>query len=231
MEPDRRLVVPKGYEALGDTLGFATKLRFAKAFIRTFVERVAPPKSLDDSDEAWTQSVRRRFIEICPRGYCSLPSDWVTAEHEFLVNHSWIELGERRHILLAGQTEWGTGLYGRAYWHKVRYSLERLLAVKAPLKVFIFSSLYESESPDSELNFSPDFAKNEIEACLKGYLHHLPGELYVFLDLPQTRQPGGDGEYRPYYWSARADARQDPKIMPLRVHKLQRPTEFKTRWH
>jgi hypothetical protein len=229
MGPDLRLVIAKGYGVLDNAIESAAKLRLAKAFIRTFVERVAPPKSLDDSDEAWTQSVRRRFIEICPKGYRSLPSDWITAEDEFLVNHAWIERGERRHILLAGQTEWGTGLYGRAYWHKVKYGLERLLAVKALLKVFVFSSLYESESQDSEIDFSPDFAKNQIEVCLKKYSHHLPGELYVFLDFPQTRRPGR-GEYRPYYWLSSAAGRQDPKITTLKVRRLRRPTEFRTQW-
>ena len=49
------------------------RLRVAESFIKKFVKKAAPPKSLDDSDEAWTRSVRGRFIEICPVD-CLCPS-------------------------------------------------------------------------------------------------------------------------------------------------------------
>jgi hypothetical protein len=104
---------------------------------------------LDESDGQWTQSIRRRFIEICPEGCYALPDYPWTAKGEFLVDVTWAEEHNGQRILLACESEWGTSWYGKVRWSRVEEDFEKLLPIKAPFKVLIFSSdskLAESKS-------------------------------------------------------------------------------------
>ena len=178
------------------------KLKVAKKFIEKFVAKVAPPMSVDDSDEAWTQSVRKRFIEICPEGCYALPGDAVTRKGEYLADYTWAEKMNGKRVLLASESEWGSGRYGRVHWTPVEHDFEKLLAIKAPFKVLIFSSICEPYGSKQETDFTFEYAKQQIKASLQNYGHHEPGEVYIFIDFPQTRK-SGSGKYQSFIWLAK----------------------------
>lgn len=202
MGTDRRFEIPEECREFGGA-NLDERRQVAKSFIKEFVDRVAPPKSIDDSDEAWTQSVRRRFIEICPEGCYALPSDPLKRKGEYLADYTWAENEDGKRVLLASESEWGSGRYGRVSWAPVEYDFEKLLAIKAPFKVLIFSSVCKPYGTMQGTDFSFEFAKERIKASLENYWHHIPGEVYIFLDLPQTRKPEGGGEYQSFIWLAK----------------------------
>ena len=146
--------------------------------------------------------MRRRFTEICPKDCYALPDDPFAAKGEYLADYAWFEEGNVKRLLLACQTEWGTGWSGRTNWAPVERGFEKLLAVKAPFKVLIFSSCCEPVSLKPETDFSFEYAKERLELSLRSYLHHLPGEVYIFVDFPQTRKVGGNGKFKSLIWLA-----------------------------
>jgi hypothetical protein len=114
----------------------------------------------------------------------------------------------RRHILLACECEWGTGSFGKTSWARVENEFEKLLPVKAPFKVLIFSSCSKSNPSEPDTDFSFGHARRRIENCLRSYGHHVPGEVYIFLDLPQTRKPDENGRYKSLIWLSKKLGRQ-----------------------
>lgn len=232
MGNDCRFEIPENCREIGDAGEeiLNEKLKIARSFIEKFVERVATPKSVDDSDEAWTQSVRRRFIEICPEGCYALPGDPLTRKGEYLADYTWAEEGNGKRVLLASESEWGSGRFGTIHWTPVEHDFEKLLAIKSPFKVLIFSSICNSVESMQETNFSFAFAKQRLKASLENYWHHIPGEVYIFLDLPQTRIPGGDGKYQSFIWRAKKFGRAAVVFEDGPEGKLVRPSEFRAQW-
>jgi hypothetical protein len=232
MGADRRFEIPERCRALGRTAGFVRRLQAAEDFIRAFVERVAPPKSLDDSDEAWTQAIRKRFIEICPKACYALPSDHMTAKGEYLADCTWAEESNGKRLLLACESEWGTCQYGRTYWPHVEYGFEKLLAIKAPFKVLIFSSYDKpgGSKPNAETNFSFGHARQRLGTSLRNYAHHIPGEVYIFIDFPQTGIAGDNGRYQSLIWLATKPRADKVELQVGPTGNLIRPTEFNVQW-
>jgi hypothetical protein len=214
----------------GDEI-LSEKLKVAKKFIEKFVERVATPMGRpDDSDEAWTQSIRKRFIEICPEDCFALPGDALTRKGEYLVDYTWTEKDNGKRVLMACESEWGSGRYGKIYWPLVEHDFEKLLAIKAPFKVLIFSSICEPQGSMQENDFSFDYAKDKIKESLTNYGHHLPGEVYIFIDFPQTRKPG-PGKYQSFIWIAEEYGKAKAVVIKeVKEDKLIRPTEFEVQW-
>jgi hypothetical protein len=232
MGDDCKFEISEDCRKLGDTGEEIVneKLTAAKKFIEKFVERVATPKGmLDDSDEAWTQSVRRRFIEICPEGCYPLPGDPLTRKGEYLADYTWAEEENGKRVLLASESEWGSGRFGRIHWTPVEHDFEKLLAIKAPFKVLIFSSVCEPDGAMQESDFCFEYARQRIKASLQNYWHHIPGEVYIFIDLPQTRKPG-NGKYHSFIWSARKFGKDEVEFEDGVNGDLKRPTEFKVQW-
>ncbi len=226
-----RFKIPDKCRELGEA-GIDERRQVAKSFIESFVERVATPKSVDDSDGAWTQSIRRRFFEICPEDCYALPDAPWNKRGEFLADVTWAEVDKEKRLLLACEIEWGTGWHGRTHWSLVEQGFERLLPLKAPFKVFIFSSDYTLKGPErtAKGDFSIEFAKEKLKASLENFGHHLPGEAYVLIDFPQTRIKNGPGKYRPFIWIAEKLGKAAVKFECGKEHNLKRPTEFKARW-
>ena len=210
MGGDCRFEIPEECRQFGEA-SFDERRRVAMSFIGMFVARAAPPTSVDDSDEAWTQSVRRRFIETCPEGCYALPSDPLTRKGEFLVDYTWAEEENGKRVLLASESEWGSGRFGRIHWTPVEHDFEKLLAIKAPFKVLIFSSICGPSGSMQVADFSFDYAKEKLKVSLENYGHHIPGEVYIFIDFPQTRKPDGDGKYQSFIWLAKKFGRNEVK--------------------
>jgi hypothetical protein len=219
---NRSFEVHKECRDFGETNSDA-RLRTAKRFVEKFVKTVAPFKKFDERDETWTLAVRRRLIEICPKGCYALPDDPYAAKGGYLADFAWLEEGRMKRLLLACQTEWGTGWSGGANWAFVEHGFEKLLAIKAPFKVLIFSSVGKPYGTMEETDFSLEYAKFRLKASLRNYAHHLPGEAYIFVDFPQTRIRNGDGEYQSLIWLAKKFGRQAVKLEPGPKGALIRP--------
>jgi hypothetical protein len=175
---------------------------FAGKIIAEFAKGVAPPRLFDHSNRSWTQSVRRRLIEICPDDCLPVPIDPLSPKGEFLVDCVWEEREDGKRILLACESEWAEDRYGKTHWHQVEEDFEKLLAIKSPFKVLIFSSSSESGAISSNIDFSVEYAKGRLTASLQNYGHHLAGEVYIFIDFPRTRQLTGSGIYQSFLWAA-----------------------------
>lgn len=177
------------------------RLRVAERFVRRFTEGIAPPKSFDERDEAWSLAVRRKIIGICPKDCYALPDGSQTEGSGLLTDYIWTELSGAKRVVFACVCEWGTGWFGRTNWGRVEAKFDRLLSVKAPLKLLIFSSCWRTDSSEPSTDFSFAYAKKMLaESSLQSHRHHLPGETYMFVDFPQTRRANGNGAYRSFLW-------------------------------
>ncbi len=213
MGDDCKFEIPEACRELGNTSveSLNEKRHVAKNFIQAFTKNVAPHKDLYETNEVWTKSVRGRFIDICTSDCYAIPKDRCTKRGEFLVDYIWEEKENGRRILLAGESEWGSDRYGKSHWYLVEEDFEKLLAIKAPFKVLIFSSycnLGESQGA-VEGDFSIGFAMKRLEASLRNYGHHIPGEVYIFIDFPQTGDKNSTGIYQSFIWTARNFGKAD----------------------
>jgi hypothetical protein len=97
--------------------------------------------------------------------------------------------------------------------------------------VFIFSSICKSDElkPNPETDFTFEYAKKELKSSLENYGHHLPGEVYIFIDFPQTRKPGL-GKYQSFIWLAKKFGKAEVDFEDAGKGKLIRPTEFEAQW-
>jgi hypothetical protein len=178
------------------------RLNFAKGFLEEFVRDVAPPKGMDKC-KVWTESVRRQFVRMCPED-CELAQRG--SSKEYLVDSSWMETGHGKRVLLACECEWASDRYSEhTLWGLVEEDFEKLLAIKAPFKVLIFSAAADSprKSPDLKVDFSIEYARECLKRSLENYWHHLAGETYIFIDFPATGIKDGNGEYRAFAWIAK----------------------------
>jgi len=98
------------------------------------------------------------------------------------------------------------------------------LAIKAPFKVLIFSSICKPEGLMQEVNFSFEYAKKRLKTSLENYGHHLPGEVYIFIDFPQTRKSGGNGKYQSFICYATRFGKSEVKYEDSGSGELKRPT-------
>jgi hypothetical protein len=224
MGDDSKFEIPESCRGFGQAGSCEKRLEFARKFIREFTKQIAPPRALDESNEEWTKWVRGRFIDICPSDCEAVPKDRCTPKGEFLVDYIWEEKENGRRILLAGESEWGSDRYGKPHWYRVEEDFEKLLPLKAPFKVLIFSSnsrLLENQGT-VEGDFSIGFAKDRLETSLGNYTHHIPGEVYILIDFPQTGDQGGNGEYQSLVWQAERFGKSEAKLQKLGSGQLTR---------
>jgi hypothetical protein len=216
--------IPEGCRAFKE--GTDERRSLAKVFVEEFVRDVAPPKYLKDSNKSWTDRIRNQFTKLCPDDCDAVPNkakDW----KEYLVDFAWMEKGPGGRVLLACESEWASDRFGtQTRWGLVEEDFEKLLAIKAPFKLLIFSSLPESlrTNPDPKVNFSIQTAKKSISISLQNYWHHLSGETYILLDFPATKDKDGDGVFDAYIWIAEKEREEKVKFDPLATGRLNRPT-------
>jgi hypothetical protein len=141
-------------------------------------------------------------------------------------------MNDLRRIILACEIEWGTNWHGKTNWSQVAEKFEKLLPVKAPFKVFVFSSDVNSKEPQESVDVDFGFAraKNQLSASLNGYGHHLPGEVYIFLDFPKTHKRNSAGIYRYFILAINEDGTIEEAQEGSNGVKLLRPTELEVKW-
>jgi hypothetical protein len=116
----------------------------------------------------------------------------------------------------------------KTHWRPVEHDFEKLLAVKAPFKVLVFSSDCKRGGCDGDpdTDFSIGYAKQRLEASLRRYGHNIPGETYIFLDFPRTGLKGANGVYRAFMWPAKKYGDTNVSLDDLAEGELMRPPEI-----
>lgn len=199
----------------------------AKKFVEEFVLSVAPSKNVDDFNADWTTAVRKRFDDIRPKDLELIPRK-LDKLKEYLVDFAWLEQSEGHRMIFACECEWASADYGRhTWWGLVEEDFEKLLAVKAPFKVLIFSSTLEDKrtSPDPQVDFTLATAKERLATSLTNYEHHLAGETYIFIDFPATGKKGGNGSYEAFIWVAEQCGKANVQFENLLPGVLNRPDQ------
>lgn len=85
---------------------------------------------------------------------------------------------------------------------------EKLLAVKSPFKLMIFSS--------QKTGFTNVDIRNELKKSIDGYSHHLLGETYIFIDYNENNVEGINGSFIAHIWQSESNGPQKPvKFLPV----------------
>jgi len=178
------------------------RIDVAESIVNSFADIVAPPLASDDINGEWTISVRRALRKIRPSGCDYRPATEFSSRGEFLVDFIWEENEAPHRVLLAAEFEWGTDRYGEnPKWRPVEEDFEKLLVIKAPYKLLIFSSNFKLAGSEGarDADFGITFARERIKLNLTNYGHHLAGETYIFIDFPRNSN-ACNGIFRSYFW-------------------------------
>jgi hypothetical protein len=193
------------------------RLDLGTRIIHRLVHEVRPQVGSQNTDPEWTRAILTSLAAICPQDCCHAPAfrqDFKKCRiHEFLVDFIWEEEAHPNRILLACESEWSSDKFGKeTNWAKVEEDFEKLLVIKAPFKLLVFSSNSQpNQSDDSDRNFIAKHAKCKLEDSLKRYGHHLPGETYIFVDFPYN-SGRTDTPYRSFTWQSKEMALQNVKL-------------------
>jgi len=180
----------------------------AEELVTEFASGVAPAKCLDELNLAWTNWVRERFARTCPPDCQSVP-DGTGCSKEFLVDFIWEERNDGKRLILACESEWAADRFGKhTHWKLVEEDFEKLLVIKAPFKVLIFSSNSKNQDDTADVDFSIGRALKSLTRSLENYWHHLPGETYILLDFPATGDPSSSGVFKSYIRIADRNGKQ-----------------------
>lgn len=122
--------------------------------------------------------------------------------HEWLLDLSWWEPG--RGTVLACECEWGNA-------GEIVHDFEKLLAIKAPLKLMIFCSRRAgAEREDVLLRTDIDAILQAVGTALLDFNQHVAGETYVLLEHVES-----NSTFRAYEFRAPKDGK-----LEISIHKL-----------
>lgn len=149
---------------------FASKIDVQK-LVHNLSHDVPKGASDPDSNPQWTISVRNVMHE-CGRemGFKveSRRTDKNPDCHEWLFDVVWLRNPPDIGMELAAESEWGNP-------GCVQDDFQKLLSVKAPVKVLLFA--YKKGSKDSSMVW------DGIKKYMNDYPHHLAGETYIFMEF------------------------------------------------
>jgi len=135
-----------------------------------------PQLAVADTDSAWTRAVKARLAELGKNKLKLLVSpDPLIFQGEYLLDFIWQKPAPCADLLLACESEWGD-------CGSVCEDFEKLMHVKAPLKLMIFCA------GDHEKDFSK-IRKGIESKYMAEFTQHLEGEKYILLEF--TAQPQG----------------------------------------
>lgn len=146
-------------------------------FLKQFCRLVPTETGTDMSSASWTRAVKKVLHDLMPRKgmrfFASYKSE-KEKHHEWLVDVAWYQ-SDRKNLAFVAESEW-------ASWFKkkprkidlIRDDFEKLMSMKAPLKLMIF----ESDDLDQQ---------KAIIGALERYLgesdQNVPGERYLLVDF------------------------------------------------
>jgi hypothetical protein len=161
-----------------------------------------------EKDKAWTQAVREALDSIASSlNYDPVCSRKEPACSEVMLDQVWFPLEGDQHFVFAMECEWGNerDRKGKKYdsvAKDVRYDFRKLLHVKAPLKMLVYTA-------DDDIMRMAIHGK--IKDAMIHYPFHVEGESYVFVEFA----PGNNCfRYKlPITKTGRLD--RNPEFIPL----------------
>jgi hypothetical protein len=146
---------------------------------------------LSDSRAEWTLWIKTNLHRlISAREFYISPSSPSSTKGEYLTLDMTVE--ERafpKRIVLAVESEIIDTKYRG---QEIEKDFEKLLAVKSPFKLMVFSS--------ERYGFTNEKAVAMFERSLAGYGHHLLGETYLFIDYNENNVEGINGSFIAHIW-------------------------------
>ena len=151
---------------------------------------------LSDSREDWTKWIKGNLYDlIVPSRWIVSPLTRARTKGEFLTLDLCVEEREfPKRILLAAESELDNGVNRLG---EILKDFEKLLAVKSPFKLMIFSS--ENRETTNEI------IRAGIIRDLEGYGHHLRGETYILVDYNENS--GKNGSFISHVWQPTSNGR------------------------
>jgi hypothetical protein len=134
----------------------------------------------EEGDTAWTQAVREALDSIARSlNYDPVCSRKEPACSEVMLDQVWFPKEGDQHLVFAMECEWGNSWdrKGKNYpkvTHDVRYDFRKLLYVKAPLKMLVYTA------GDHTMRAAIHGA---IKDAMIHYPHHVEGECYVLVEF------------------------------------------------
>ena len=86
---------------------------------------------------------------------------------------------------------------------EIQHDFEKLLSVKAPFKLMIYSSRLGNA----------DAILENIMLSIVNYGHHLLGETYMFIDYSENNPEKIHGSFIASIWQPKSSGRQDPAVL------------------
>ncbi len=175
----------------GNNLG--ERLECAKQLIAILRQ---PAKSAPESDSrtAWTNWIKGQLVDAADSDCLTFPRTSERTKGEFLKVDFCIEEKDRGHrILLAAESELDNT---KARGNFIEQDFEKLLAVKSPFKLMIFSS----EKDDGTDRWTNSKIIEKLQNNLENYGHHLQGETYIFIDY--NERSGINGSFIAHLWQS-----------------------------
>jgi len=161
-----------------------------------------------ENDTAWTQAVRQTLDKIARSlDYDPVCSRKEPACSEVMLDQVWFPLEGDQHFVFAMECEWGNqrdrkGKKYDAVAKDVRYDFRKLLHVKAPLKMLVYTA--DNDSMRTAIH-------RQVKDAMIHYPYHVEGECYVFVEFV----PGNKCFRYQFPVTKTGRLSQNPEFIPL----------------
>ena len=141
----------------------------AKELADALIKEINAALTPESSDTEWTKRIKESLRLIAEVQSFVVAPDPQNDECEFLCDFVWWKNRDLNDIVLAVESEWGDA---SQVWH----DFGKLMVVKAPLKLLVFSTSNHARQSES--------VRETIESkYMMKYCHHIAGEQYLLLEF------------------------------------------------
>jgi hypothetical protein len=138
------------------------------------------------------------------RNYANVCEERTAHEGEYMtIDFCWAEGKTPNRIVLAVESELDDS---KKREREIQKDFEKLLAVKSPYKLLVYSSTRENKKLDDVQKLTHGDIVGALEESLKNYGHHLLGETYIFVDY--VGNSGDHGNFEARMWQPSANGEQ-----------------------
>lgn len=180
------------------------RLQVAIALIRLLRNPISEAPSTD-SRTPWTAWIKKTLYEVMgEKQFVISPEGYSSTRGEFLRIDVTVEEREvPKRIVLAVESEIDNT---KSRYKAIEHDFEKLLAVKSPFKLMIYSS--------EKQGFTNGKAVDVLRRNLEPYGHHLKGETYIFVDYFEHSRK--NGSFIAHAWQSESNGMQKPvRISPV----------------